>query len=167
MTQRNTTTIQSEGQSHRAMQFCKVQKATDILQCPHLQISTERDGKPSCLECGLVQDQTASRYVRSITHYKDLIKQGIKPPPTSCLIGEVLVRQVCKYHERQMRQPAQVVINPKGLLYEEYLQDYLEFLKDNSDKCLPQKNRKRELKKIYGEHHKIISDYITLLLCSP
>jgi hypothetical protein len=140
---------------------------TNILQCPHFQISTDRDGKPSCLECGLVQDQTASRYVRSITHYKDLIKIGITLPSTNSLVGDALIRQVCKYHERQMRQSAQVVIDPKSLQVEGYLQDYLQFLRDNSDKCLLQKNRKRELKKIYGEHYKIISDYITLLLCSP
>lgn len=143
---------------------------TDILKCPHLEISTDNgDAKISCLECGLVQDQTSKMYVRSITHYKQLIAQGIKPPPIYCLVGEALKRQVAKYHLRQMspkkkgRSGSGVLPTPLQVNQELY-DEYLQFLRDNLEIILPKKERKRPLVKIYGDHYKIISSYIELLL---
>lgn len=131
-------------------------------KCPHLQISSEADGKCSCLECGLVQPIGVSNwgYVRSITHYKLLLAEGKPVPPINCLVGEVLQKQVMRLKERQIKQAKTIEINePLRALY----QQYICFLRDNQDLILPKKERKRQLVKIYGEHHRIVLEWITAL----
>lgn len=137
--------------------------ATPHDKCPHLEISTEAEGKSACLECGLVQPIGVSRwgYVRSITHYKLLLAEGRPVPPTHCLVGEVLQKQVMRLKERQIKNVKVSEINePLKVLYQEYIC----FLRDNQHIVLPKKERKRELVKIYGEHHRIVLEWIAALV---
>lgn len=134
-------------------------------KCPHLQISNETEGKCSCLECGLVQP-IGSRwgYIRSITHYKLLLAEGRPVPPIHCLVGEVLQKQVLKFLERKNNI---VVIPQVDTPLLRLYQEYICFLRDNKDLVLPKKERKRELVKIYGEHRRIVLEWISYLVDAP
>lgn len=134
-------------------------------KCPHLQISNEVEGKCACLECGLVQPIGVSNwgYIRSITHYKLLLAEGRPMPPTHCLVGEVLQKQVLKLLARNNAGAITKSFEVDTPLLELY-QEYICFLRDNQDLVLPKKERKRELTKIYGEHRRIVIEWITALV---
>lgn len=140
----------------------RVQVAKNILLCLHLQISTDFDGKPSCLECGLVQEQVSRwGYCRSITHYKQLLNEGKEVPPISSLVGKTLKQQVIKFKERQQPKQQTTSIPSHSLnTNKNLLQDYINFLRNNQGLVLPKKERKRELLNIYGEHRKIVLEFI-------
>lgn len=119
-------------------------------KCLHLKISSD-EIKPCCIDCGLVQDNVSSSpYVRTITHYKSLLIR----PPINCLVGENLKTQVLKFLKRQNRPITRVSRN---------YNNYIVFLRENEQLVLPHKERKKPLLDIYGEHRRIILEYIAAL----
>lgn len=175
-------------------------------ECPHLQISTNRayNEKPSCIDCGLVQEPEGNPYIRNISHYKELYSIA-RGSPEDCpshvvstfrLLGDNLKEQAIKFRLRQ-EQPkkttsqrlanasvkivkdletdrqtiAQELLategSPRGLhkveqgwfLYFEYI----DFLRNNTDRVLPKKDRKRPICQIYGDHRRIVLFYIWCL----
>jgi len=152
----------------------------NIQKCPHLQISTNRSSneKPSCLNCGLVQEPEDNpyvyKYIRNITHYKELYKSGIIIPTTQ-ILGETIKNQVIKFKLKK-NEPKKRTFNPSDKVfsvdkmnpqmdplvevYRNLYLEYIEFLRNNEDRILPKKNRKRQICQIYGNHRKILLEYI-------
>lgn len=130
--------------------------------CSHLQISS--DEKSSCLECGLVMEIYSNPYIRSITHYKQFYKKGIKIHPF-LLHGLEFKEQAIRFLTRKNQGkvlPKKKEKHEKPVtLYDEYVF----FLRQNQDKVLPKKKkpRQRELCRVYGEHKRMILEYISNL----
>ena len=143
------------------------------------------DKRQVCIKCGLIEDIIQEPYIRSITHYKQICGAslgGAYPSGlTSSYISQDKLReQIYKFKIREhnkfiKKNQGSNPSYPSGGAYpsdddkysdkysEKYM-DYIRFLQQNQEQILPKKkNRKREITKIYGEHKKIIIDYITLL----
>ena len=153
------------------------QVAKNIQECPHLQIST--DDKPSCMNCGLVQERQSASYIRCISHYKKVYLQAqssgeanleAKYPIAVYLLPAPLQIQIHKFHIRTNRLRLNKLSETnrqdggndekRNQLYD----DYIRFLNENATHTLPKKERKRPISAIYGEHKKIILDWIMLYL---
>ena len=160
-------------------------------KCPHLQISSESEGKCYCLECGMSQIPKRWRYIRSITHYKQLWSEGKTMPPVHYLVGETLQKQVRKFLQRKNKSasaPSHVNLESvrivssmydvsrrgkslafydashRGKEQSSFYNEYIQFLRNNQSIVLPKKVRKRELVNVYGEHRRLILEYIGRLL---
>lgn len=137
----------------------------NIQQCLHSQISTNE--KPCCINCGLVQETVGKPYIRSISHYKELYRVGIIIP-VSEIMTENLKIQVIKFNQRRNKPEKRTFMSPEGLqeleVYRSLYLEYIEFLRDNQDRVLPKKPRKRQICQIYGEHRKILLEYIFRLV---
>lgn len=139
------------------------------------------DKRQVCIKCGLIEDIIQEPYIRSITHYKQICgaslggayPSGPSGLTSSYISQDKLREQIYKFKIREHNKfikknqgsnpsyPSGEV--PWEILYSEYIR----FLQQNQDKILilpKNKPRKRKLTKIYGEHKKIIIDYITLLV---
>lgn len=148
--------------------------------CKHFQITSEIDFKSCCINCGLVQDNPSSfEYIRTITHYKLLLKEKSRVPPINSIVGEKLREQVINYQKRQQRNQEQQLIKTQNLRQNicftspwlgindlksmQMYFEYLDFLNKNQNIILPKKkDRKRELIKIYGEHRRFVIEWIDL-----
>jgi len=151
-------------------------------KCPHLQISSESEGKCYCLECGMSQIPKRWRYIRSITHYKQLWSEGKTMPPVHYLVGETLQKQVRKFLQRKNKsasapsapshvnlESVRIVssmydVSRRGKEQSSFYNEYIQFLRNNQSIVLPKKVRKRELVNVYGEHRRLILEYIGRLL---
>lgn len=134
-------------------------------KCLHLQISTNSNisnEKSCCLDCGMVQDKLSNPYVRNISHYKELYQLGIMIP-ISQLISEKLRNQAMMFILRETRPKNQKKFPLRTDALENevclYL-EYVNFLRNNEDKILPRKNRTRQICQVYGDHRKIVLEYI-------
>ena len=165
---------------------------TTTEHCAHLEISNGRicNDIPSCMSCGLVIGAYNNPYIRNITHYRELYFQG-KIYNVFQLLGDKLKRQAVKF--RNLQSKVKKVSPPSGdassiklypvedseqaipiteddrqclLLY----YDYIDFLRNNESRILPQRNRTRPIYQVYGEHRRIVFEYIVrlythLILC--
>ena len=147
-------------------------------------IFTFFNNRQVCIECGLVEEYLQQTpYIRSIIHYKQLYREKSEDEKisfdekTRYIFQDKLREQIYKFKfkNNQVVRRQKKKIYPSGGAYpsdddkysdkysEKYM-DYIRFLQQNQEQILPKKkNRKREITKIYGEHKKIIIDYITLL----
>jgi len=136
------------------------------LPCLHRDIS--RDLKPSCIECGLVFQQYPLIYhIRTITYYKELyFKNPTYNIPIHMLLGSKLQQQVENFLKRQYRDKFK---NQSGNFptpqCEVLYMEYINFLRNNSERILPKKyvSRKKEISNVYGDHKKLLIKYISRL----
>ena len=146
----------------------------NIQECPHLQISI--DDKPSCINCGLVQERPAVPYIRSISHYKEIYRSNRNASHVVYLLPAPLQIQIHKFHIRTNRsklsepnnvrdEPSEAKMNePNNVRMKKQYDDYIRFLNENAIHTLPKKERKRPISAIYGEHKRIILDWIMLCM---
>lgn len=142
--------------------------------CRHLQITTTNE-KPCCIDCGLVMEVYSNPYIRNITHYKQFYKQGIKINPF-LLLGLEFKEQVIRFLRRQDSAIKKTEEKKERTLpcwfsidsTEQKYVEYIIFLRQNQDRVLPKKKkrRKREIYEVYGDHKRMILEYIKAL-CSP
>ena len=148
--------------------------------CLHMNIATWDTRKPSCIDCGLVQEIYQPPYVRSITHYRELFKVG-RNPPVHCIKNPILQNQISKYHTRVHNSRANALKNNHSTFEdidsvvlgvnekdaEKFYSEYIQFLYDNENLILPNKTRIRPIRKIYGEHRQILLKWISSFLDRP
>lgn len=146
----------------------KIENGLNV-QCQHLNIGMFDSLKPSCIECGLVQEVYQTPYVRSITHYRNLFKDG-RNPPIHCIKNPILQNQICKFHMRIHAAQCDAPKNKHSNIENDdkdvhtFYSQYIQFLYNNENLILPNKTRIRPIRKIYGDHRQFILKWISAFL---
>lgn len=161
---------------------------TGIQECLHLQISSGRisNDKPSCINCGLVMEVYENPYIRNISHYKALYSSSDNRDEICNfqIVGDKLREQVMRFKNskskpkqiKNLQEYKELERSALKRAHESYnsiteidrqclllYYEYIDFLRNNEIRILPKKNRTRPIYQVYGDHRRIVFEYIVRL----